>query len=1421
MSEHTEAHEFISKFRSMLGENNDPLRTFVGFFIVVRYFGINQLKEHNFSDDATYLKDLIQHENNEISELLNDLSFDGELNNLSNTNLSEIYSYIHECIQSQSITEEMIISNTLYQLLHESLSEQSFYKYMEDLTNIENMLRVFPVYRTDSLLVMLDESRAIFAQNLVLFYLSTDIDKIQIVSYDHKIFGETHYKKILSLFGNRKQQDQISRLQFKSDPLLNYNYLASILDNLDEHSFLLIIGINKFASLNKSKAISTTTFQDGKLNLHTPNTVNWNEFVQGIDHLFVKSKLKNINTTMIYTLDDVFNPAKLITDAALNVDSFDIYSITSSENVEVNQIYYLFNELSEGLIDDKEFDAAIAKNKQVIGDNNYYFALGIKCLIRNDYITAEEHFNSVLENMPPANQLIIANFYLNKKQYPKALEILVSLYEDDKYLSNLMPAILRAVTHLEDIQLFDEWLNKALQINNEDQEVIRYAANYLTNSERYLESAEKWYELYNLTNEIGIKLLHEINLILSNIDQHKGSEIEQLLMNYAENYPEIKSEVFFRLGLILYKDKKKAKEALEYFQKIDRMIDTPFAYEAALQRLHILKDKLSESNHSSKQKNLKEFSMELVDDIGILTYKDQGNFKWSKYIEDTLPYEEWKKQFIEIIFEKIEKWSKLDEDLFRQTNFSFDVDESIFDKVIQIEGQNYLSPTLFNHQLMLLFFTAIDLIAHGEFQKANDIIFTIFRLSSTAISEKDKKLAVTFGLLAWSSSNFKMGDEVESMAAGIASIEMGIECEEMVFPFVYAFNNIMDFLYNGSKNLQLDVDKKDSLCRLVDILGDRNIKLKYHYITNEYDYIIHNRSEFLKRLDHFWDDHPELEVLLNVPEEEEETFVNEIKILIDTYCCNGMEQKAHQYILKFSTSFHINIMNKISLSYKIYFEWAKILLHQKDYKHAKDFILLSIEQIEKIRTVYFKRERSFIGKQANTIYRSLLEIVGREFIESNDSALLNNLHVRNSLLNIAPRSIIEQKLFNNLEITSDERTVELIKANNDYYDLFYVLQTMEQKGVVDEEYEHIVNRFIECKRFLEENHPNFKPLPSYNILAEHLSADNFSALKSKLNDNELICQLVLLDNFLIYNIISKNQNEITVEEIDFAKCEDAFDVFKHDIYLGDYQLNQKGCNEAFIELCEHISSMLIKPLYKYLEENRYKKLFFMPDLNLTYMNMNYMRYKNKWLIEWFDSIENIIDFNVIGSAHKNDFSNRVVANFVNPQDRSISQIMHMIKRQAQIELQEVDSSYVEINDDLKSYIFVGHGISEVNGYDYVGAKVIKKSKKMTIHLDEYLQINGRIQNALVISCSSGTPVDDYAERNNGVWSSLFEKNISYILYCKWDVSIKYTNQLLEKILDLMNENNHLSLCEALIQSQRQLCSFHPILWAGLEVWKNE
>ena len=1418
-------NELLTRFSDISDVKDDVAKALVGFLTAVRYFGadrmLNNLYNGNMIDNV---KALLKSEQNEITSLLKDLAFEVTLDKIQPPSLDKIVSFINKFIKSQEMVKDLIDSNTFYLLLDRALDRPIFEKAMCNKDIIENKLRIFPTYRTDALLVLLDYSRSYLSFNIIKFYLSANINKIYIVSYDEKAFSEDDYKIITKRLIEINKEELVDKIVYKHNPLKNFDYLETIIDEIEQNSFLLIVGIDKFANINSAKAISTTSFQkNAKINLHAHNSINWNEFITGIHTVFSKGSMKNIGTTMIYSLEDANNPANIISEASESVDSFDILCIAYEEDPIITKITELINKLSTDQFDEKELDNILETHKENLGNDNYYMLQGIKCLAKNDYITAEAYLQKLSDKTLPANLLLIANLYINTNQYNKAFDLLKRIYDIDKYLNGLMPALLEAARNMGDNVIFEEWLNKSLEINDMDCECLRYAANYYTENKKYSQSAQKWNALYSLTNIVEYKLLYDINIILDNAGKLQDYEIEQKLLDYAENYPEMQNEIYYRIAIILYEFKRDYKndstKVSQYLSKIDCKIDTSYAYEAALYRLKIYNYKISEMNTSDRkipEGYLLAFARELIGDVCILTYRDHGNFKWSKYIEDTFHYEEWKRILIKIIFEKIENWAKIDKALFEETNVNINIDEDLFDNVIEIDNQNYLDIDLSEKSIILLFFQAINSVSLGEFQKANDTIFTLFRLAGSSENVNFSNYAIILGLTAWSNSNYKMGEEVESMISIIAAIDLAIECRELILPFMFGFVNVVDFLYNHANILNLDDTKKSSLLELINNANVKLTKSKYFFIIGEYNHIIENRLELFKQSELLWSKRPELEILINLREDEEEEFVNELKILIDAYYSIGFLDKACYYINKYKTTAIVNLIQRVDVGYRLFYEWSDILLQNQDYSVAEEFILLTIEQIEKLRTVFHKRERSFIGKQANKIYRKYLEIMAKQSI-SIKSTFENSFEIRDALVNIAPRAIIEQKLFNDAVRLNEE----LERANDKYYDLFYIINNMQKNGNKDENYIKHLEEFTRCKKYLEENHPNFKSLPLYNIINKDLARNDFSSLKNKLMDTELFFQIVLVDNIIIYNLISKEKNELVAEKIDLDKYSELLEIFKENVSYSDYQLLEKECNTSFIKLCDQLSEIFIKPLDSYLDDNKYKKLYFMPDLSLTYISMNYMRYKSRWIIQLFDSIENIIDFNVIGSDKPNNDSTKTLAHFLNRQDSSISTIYNMIKKQKYIDIQKDEGAYVEINQPLKSFILIGHGISKISGFNYIGAKSIKKTKKISINLEEYLYFKEKVENVLIISCSSGTLINDYAERNNGVWSSLFGKDVAFILYCKWDVSIEFTNILLKEILSFMKDAKDISLSEALVKAQRSLCNNHPILWSGLEVWKNQ
>jgi tetratricopeptide (TPR) repeat protein len=742
--------ELYEKFKNISGIKRDVPKAFIGFFIVVRYFGIIQLKDDNSSvDDITYLKELIKKEKNEIHDLLSYLTFEDILDDVESSSLDDIYIFMDKHIKSSEIVKDFIESNSFYLLLSEMLNGEDFEKVWAKKDIYEKKLSIFPIHRTDALLVTLDTSRKVLARNLIQFYLGTTIKKIYIISYNNIVFNKDDYHEIVTSLTKANKSELIEKLIYIDNPLKHFEYLESIIDGVEKKSFVLLIGIEKLVTLISDNAISKTFFQNAEINLHTPYSANWNEFVNMIDNLYSKCSSVKVNITSIFALEDAHNPVNYICEASKELDSFDIISIACDENPVIAQTFDLLDSYSKGELDESKFINTLNTNKNKLGSDNYFLILAVKALMDNDYIVAEEYLRNLTSNVHPANMLLIANLYINIKEYEKAYEILVKIYDYDKYLNGLMPAILETVINLDENDLVEDWLNRAFQINNLDIEIIRYAANYYTRNGKYAESAEKWEQLYNLTKNIEYKLLCEINKILERVNECEVSQIVQTLEGYAQKYPKIKNEVYYRIGLILMEYKKNYNKSLEYFLKVDNNMTTSYAYDAAIERLKIYKDKILKVNVTDKKisdESLKVFAMELIRDVGVLTYKNQSNNMWSKYIEDTFHYEEWKRIILEILVEKIYQWSKMEKSLFDETKIPLDLIEDELNKsIVEVDGENFLHFEKQEQNILMRFFYAIASISEGEFQKANDMIFTLFKLAYYS-RDDIKGLSIILGL---------------------------------------------------------------------------------------------------------------------------------------------------------------------------------------------------------------------------------------------------------------------------------------------------------------------------------------------------------------------------------------------------------------------------------------------------------------------------------------------------------------------------------------------------------------------------------------------------------------------------------------------------------------------------------------------------
>ncbi len=71
-------------------------------------------------------------------------------------------------------------------------------------------------------------------------------------------------------------------------------------------------------------------------------------------------------------------------------------------------------------------------------------------------------------------------------------------------------------------------------------------------------------------------------------------------------------------------------------------------------------------------------------------------------------------------------------------------------------------------------------------------------------------------------------------------------------------------------------------------------------------------------------------------------------------------------------------------------------------------------------------------------------------------------------------------------------------------------------------YKHMVDQFFEIKRYLEENHPRFKPLKPYSLIGCK-NEDPFAFIRSKLNEGEVFYRNILAEGCLVHILVSQDK----------------------------------------------------------------------------------------------------------------------------------------------------------------------------------------------------------------------------------------------------------------------------------------------------------
>lgn len=162
-----------------------------------------------------------------------------------------------------------------------------------------------------------------------------------------------------------------------------------------------------------------------------------------------------------------------------------------------------------------------------------------------------------------------------------------------------------------------------------------------------------------------------------------------------------------------------------------------------------------------------------------------------------------------------------------------------------------------------------------------------------------------------------------------------------------------------------------------------------------------------------------------------------------------------------------------------------------------------------------------------------------------------------------------------------------------------------------------------------------------------------------------------------------------------------------------------------------------------------------------------------------------------------------------------------LRKQQNIENFEEEISNITTimkEDKTNSILIISHGNQGTKQNILTGALSIEGEKK-TYVVDDFKFIN-ELESIFFLSCSGGSVSAGELETSNSLINTILSKNINNVILCRWDVFLRPSLKIIEKILACNNDKIEESLNIAIKEYINKNKNMHPVFWAGIEVWKN-
>lgn len=1289
--------------------------------------------------------------------------------------------------------------------------------------------------KIDNYLVSLGEYG--FEETDMIFLLQTYINRVR--GRIHIInFSRANIVKIVEAIGVKWNEtkfidrDRFNKCIFIVDNLsCSFEWVYSYIKSLSGDDYVFIIGAERLLPYSETKNIINTEFNGLTINAKMMQDADWKTFCFNLDNLYYdfQDKVQGI----IVNIGVDHNTREIILSELEKSDNMSIAGLVNIENNENRNIIIntFYDKLNDSSYD--ELVQFLNSKKDKLSDKDYIIMLVqlyLKFGIANKAINLLSENYSMLSNKE--KKLLADLLSREKNKNEDCKKILEEIFEDDKYLDDLMPSILRAYEkESDDIKV--KWITIALEIDPENPKVLEHYANWLSNKKRYKEASMVFRKLkYQLKNQY-YEIVARINDILDN-PLEDSLDVERYVLQAVQDYPELHNEAILRL-VIYFKDFVKS-EYITYklLNRIDYKYDEKLIYQLLNIKLEMLKDvvvaskALGKLKPNSKENHAEKINVErikcLIKSIVTLAKYNKGYLDWRRFIDDCQSNKGWRDSVYGELIMYLDKLNKLDIKSIKNNSFISKVENCTEDnkaylciKLLRkirtgefheedvdsiIIGVLKYAEIINDEDIKLWgrYYASIIYSLRGGEQDANNYAISIFEYYNRVSPEK-RDLCILLGLMAWANSQFRIGREIEGIICVMSCI-VHIENIDEIYPILEEGLNIIGRFFSDNSEIIKSKDKVH-ICSALSRLSIYNKSLEFvaSFISNSLD-------ELIDRLN---------KKIHNYGQKDIE-WAGNLTNLIGAYIKRKEKEKAANLIIENYNELIEAYKARMDLRYKAVTNWAEILFFTKtpnkqNYEIIINLIKVAINDIENKRNIFHKGERAVIGDISKKIYRMYIEVVTLmanipEVKTITEEEYIKEIEKCVNMLSL--RSVIEQKKYN-MNKTVDKVTFD---KEREYLTLVEEYNILYKKTEGESIYLNDMGfKIEELLNYLKLNHPHYKALPNAGEIG-------FNEIKKSLKDKELFYQYMKLNIMNIEIIITNSIVNIRYQLIDSEELEANLKNLNEGVYKDNVDIEEN---------IRIISKYFGKELIEYSKEHEVERIYVMPDLSLGVYNLNMCNYDGEFLMDKVKSIINILDYDVIKterySLHCDKIANRI---FGNERDYNLKLINDFLENNIDEKFyvienmdDSIDTLTKYINEkNVNSVFLYGHGINDPNGECLGGALGIQ-GKRELIRINNIIEQMSIVQNIVLISCRGGVPLNSDLESSTGSWAELFEAFNGNIVICRWDVNTKASIFIMEKMINYIRQYK-LRLDEALTLSIRDARDKYgnSVYWAGIEFWMN-